>query len=338
MTPPPQELSAVRHSWIVDDSGVRYTAFRRTLAPRWPSVWGKLLGGHLALAGCGAAIALLERAVPGTLPGAAAGAVLAVAGGAVLGFWLHYLLLFQHEAAHYNLAPGRRLNDLAANACIGVILGSDVRAYRRIHFVHHRNLGTTADTETSYFDPLDRRFLLESLTGVRLVRSLAGYQRASAGATEGAASRTPSAETAGPPFLGAVFLAAGAVNASVVVGALLLGLPALAAAWVLGMLTFLPLFNSVRQVLEHRGDSADDRADYRRTPHGAVNRLFGDGMLAATLGGAGFNRHLLHHWDPSVSFTRLREVERFLLRTDVAPLLLRRTTTYREAWRELNRV
>ncbi|MDL4820252.1 fatty acid desaturase family protein [Actinomadura opuntiae] len=337
MNTPPLELSAVRPSWIVDDAGIRYTAFRRTLAPRWDAVWGRMLGGHLAVACCGAVIALLEGTVHGTaLPALIADAVLAVTGGAVLGFWLHYLLLFLHEAAHYNLAPSRRLNDLLANACLGAILGSDVRAYRKVHFAHHRNLGTTADTETSYFAPLDRRFLTESLTGVRLVRSLAGYQKTAAG--DGPGRDETSRETAGPPFLGVVFVAAGLVNGTIVVGALLLGLPVLAASWALGMLAFLPLFNSVRQVLEHRGETADDAVDYRRTPHGAVNRLFGDGMLAATLGGAGFNRHLLHHWDPSVSFTRLREMEGFLLRTDAAPLLLRRRTTYAKAWRELNRI
>jgi hypothetical protein len=43
--------------------------------------------------------------------------------------------------------------------------------------------------------------------------------------------------------------------------------------------------------------------------------------LGSTLGGAGFDRHLLHHWDPQVSYTRLPELERFLLNTKASAAL-----------------
>src|SRR5437667_124797 len=88
-----------------------------------------------------ALVAHWQREVAGVLPTI----VLGAAGGAVLGFWLHYLLLFLHEGAHYNLAPGRAFNDVVTNAAIGVFLGSDVRAYRKVHTGHHRSLGTPQD-------------------------------------------------------------------------------------------------------------------------------------------------------------------------------------------------
>lgn len=72
--------------------------------------------------------------------------------------------------------------------------------------------------------------------------------------------------------------------------------------------------------------------DYSTQPHGAVNRLFGDGPLASTLGGAGFNRHLLHHWEPQISYTRLRELEVYLLRTDAAEGVRMRQSTYLETF------
>jgi hypothetical protein len=83
-------------------------------------------------------------------------------------------------------------------------------------------------------------------------------------------------------------------------------------------------------LLEHRAEDARADVDYRVTDHGAVSRMFGDSLVARTFGGAGFNRHLLHHWEPTVSYTRLAELERFLLDTDAAAVVQARRTTYGE--------
>ena len=117
-------------------------------------------------------------------------------------------------------------------------------------------------------------------------------------------------------------------NAAIVVGSWVSGHPAVAVAWVLGSLAFRPMFNAVRQLLEHRSEQADPAADYSAVAHGAVNRLFGKGPMASTLGAAGFNRHLLHHWDPGVSYTRLAELETFLLDTELASSMRARRTSY----------
>jgi fatty acid desaturase len=101
-----------------------------------------------------------------------------------------------------------------------------------------------------------------------------------------------------------------------------------ALAWIGGVLFVFPFFVSLRQVLEHRAEDADPGVDYTQVNHGPVNRLFGDGPVATTLGGAGFNRHALHHWEPTVSYTRLSEIEDFLMRTDAAALVRSRRTTY----------
>src|SRR5262249_27645791 len=101
-------------------------------------------------------------------------------------------------------------------------------------------------------------------------------------------------------------------------------------AWFFGMVALFPLFSSLRQLLEHRDIAASRDLDYGKVPHGAVSRLFGSGLIASTFGGAGFNRHLLHHWDPLIPCTRLIEVERFLLDTSAAGLIRQATTSY---WR-----
>ena len=74
---------------------------------------------------------------------------------------------------------------------------------------------------------------------------------------------------------------------------------------------------------------------YRRIDHGPVNRLFGSGPLASTAGSAGFNRHAIHHWEPQLSYTRLANVEAYLLRTDAAPLIRERQTSYADTFLRL---
>ncbi|GAA3201965.1 fatty acid desaturase family protein [Nonomuraea roseoviolacea] len=323
------DIGKVRHSTLVDSSGKRYVDFRRSLTPRWSVVWATLLGGHLALALSAGLVAAVGSAVDA---GWAASAGLAVAGGALIGFWLHYLMTYLHEGAHYNLAPDRETSDRLTNTFVGLFVGMNVKAYRKVHFEHHRYLGTTRDPERSYFAPLNLRFLVEGFTGVRLVRALKGYREVVRGKAR------PQDGEAGSGSVDGVFVVAALFNGAIVVCSLWAGAVVLALAWATGQLLFLPLLNTVRQVLEHRSEFADDLTDYSVVPHGPVNRLFGDGLFAAVFGAAGFNRHLLHHWDPSVSFTRLKDVERFLMDTDVAPLLQRRQTTYFRTWRQLDRI
>lgn len=96
-----------------------------------------------------------------------------------------------------------------------------------------------------------------------------------------------------------------------------------------------PFFAALRPLLEHRDEKASFVVDYRRNDHGAYTRLFGDDPFSATFGGAGFNKHLLHHWEPRVSYTRLRELERFLADTQMQPIMKARRSSYGETLRRL---
>jgi hypothetical protein len=49
----------------------------------------------------------------------------------------------------------------------------------------------------------------------------------------------------------------------------------------------------------------------------------------------GFNRHLLHHWDASVSYTRLGELEHRLQSTEAGPILAAREGSYSEILRRM---
>ena len=83
--------------------------------------------------------------------------------------------------------------------------------------------------------------------------------------------------------------------------------------WLAGLIIVFPVFATIRQLMEHRDIHASGKINYQDTDHGKISRLFGEGLIDSSFGGAGFNKHLLHHWDPSVSYTRLREVENFLM-------------------------
>ena len=56
--------------------------------------------------------------------------------------------------------------------------------------------------------------------------------------------------------------------------------------------------------------------------------MFGRHLFSRTFGGAGFNRHLLHHIEPQVSYTRYDALETWLMSTSIAPALDSRRASY----------
>jgi fatty acid desaturase len=311
------ELCDLDKERLRDARGTSYRDFVRALAPRYGVVWLHIACGYAALLGSGLLVAALDGRWLGVLVERAIGVSL---GALLFGYALAFLHLFLHEAAHWNLAPSRVWNDRLANLLLGSFLGVDVRSYRPIHWEHHRHLGTTRDTERSYFEALSPRFVVESLTGIRVLRVLAGRRRALAATpTKGEERATGSRHQP---------LTAALLNLALLALLVLTGNHAVALAWALGLGVVFPFLASVRQVLEHRDERARAAVDYASVDHGAVNRMFGSGPLASTLGGAGFNRHLLHHLEPQLSYTRLAELERFLLGTEVREALLAHRATY----------
>jgi fatty acid desaturase len=313
------DIASIRRDELVAPDGSPYRAFRAGLTPRFGRLYLEIFAGHAAIAASAAAVVVVAH----RLPAATVPAVLL--GAALIGYWVHYLHPYLHEGAHFNLARSRARNDLLSNLLLGVLTGHDVRNYRRVHFEHHRRLGTPEDTERSYFDALDLRFFVEALTGVRLLRAMLTWSGRGA----------PSEAKGRGAYFRVVTLASAVLNGAIVLGSLATGNASLGVAWCLGIFVFLPLVMSVRQVLEHRSLEADPAVDYEQVPHGPVNRLFGSGPLASTLGSAGFNRHLLHHWDPQLSCTRLAELEAFLLETNAAEVIRSHQTSYIETFRAI---
>lgn len=304
-------------SAVVADDGVRWLDARKSLTPRYLAVWRDLALCHLMLAAGIAAVVVAAR------PSGRAAPAVVLAGALWLGYWLHALFLFGHEGAHFNLARTARANDAVGNAVVWPLFGSTSRHYRGVHMPHHLHLGDHGDTEVSYYRCLSVANMVKAFTGVHVVevlllRARADREGPAGGRSEVWASLRSVALHGG---LLACFLAAGWYAA--------------AAAWVVGVGGVFPFCAAVRTIVEHRRVDATCDVDFTVVEHGAVNRLFGDGVFARTFGAAGFNRHLLHHWDPTVSYTRLRDMERFFARTQLAAEMERSRTTYRAALRVL---
>jgi len=242
-----------------------------------------------------------------------------------VGFWLHYLLCFFHEATHYNILANRKYNDLTANLLIGSLIGLEIKSYRRTHWLHHANLGTPEDTETSYFEPLSRRTLFWDMVGRYQLNTLFRYFKKNVGTHLRPANSRSALVVSGLIHLGGAL------------ALLISGYPLTSLMWMVGFLTFYPIFNRIRQTIEHRSYHASDKIDYRFADHGAENRMFGNDLFSRSFGSAGFNRHLLHHWDPVISYTQFDAMENFMLQTQYAPAIEEKRTTYWRALREFLR-
>jgi fatty acid desaturase len=290
--------------------GVSYPEFKRLLRPRYGVVWRDILVGYAALVVLMALMFLAQRTSPWL------GAISLLPAALLFGYAFAYLNLFFHEAAHRNLAADPAWSDCLADWFVGIFFGQSIAAYRVVHFGHHQHHGTPLDSEHSYFDPCNMRFILGSIFGVRAFR--VARQRGAISEVEPSIRRA-----ARVALLRGMFL-----NGTVVLTTFFTGHWMAGVAWALGMLSVFPFFNALRQLLEHRDELASDHSNYSEIAHGRINRLFGDSLLAQTLGGAGFNRHLLHHWEPQLSYTRLKELEEFVLDCDCAPLFRQKQTTY----------
>jgi len=291
-----------------DSSGRTYAEFVGNLRPNYLRVWFDIFSGYFALILTLAALVSVNG--PLFLKFLACGAA-----SISVGYWIAYLQLFMHEAAHYNLAKNRPRNDLLANLFVCAIGAQEVSRYRSIHFQHHRALGTTADTENSYLNALTFRFLAEVLFGIRSFRVF--RHRNQTVQKEGTRSYLS-------PWLIETIL----IHAGIILGAVYLARIELAVSWLAGWLLAFPFWGTLRNILEHRSEAIVGEIDDFCEDHGPFTRIFGNDPISSTFGGAGFNRHLLHHWEPQVSYTRLPDLEIFLMHTAMRNVVNARRSSY----------
>ena len=288
---------------LVTETGERWLAYRKTLTPRYGQVWFDILLCYAMLAvGCLAICWLsLHVSLIYSLPAALVAALW-------LGFWFESLSCFVHEATHGNLCRLRWLNDLLSNWVVLPWFPIDVVVYRRSHWQHHLYLGGDRDTEISYHNQPSFRFLMRVFSGLYFLQVIFRYGRTERNVD------SQSGDRFGQWRFRIAILRATILNLLLIAAAFMLAGTAAAVCWALAVLAYLA-FGILRQILEHRADDAVPGEEYDTHTHPPTNRLFGTDFLSRTFGNAGFNRHLLHHWDPAISYTRFSDMEAFLLRT-----------------------
>ncbi|MFP6664394.1 MAG: fatty acid desaturase [Deltaproteobacteria bacterium] len=305
---------------LVARDGRNWQQFRRTLEPHFRWVWLDIGVRYAAMFGI-LALACLLAAVAGPTVGLVLAPFFAIA----IGFWFATIVLFMHEGAHYNLAADKKTNDQLVNAFCCILIGGEIRDYRVLHWQHHLKLGEVGDSEVSYRYAPDLRFLLETVFGVHAWRVFGAHSANSAVNRSGS----------GPNIR--YLLRGFAAHFVLLLGLVLAGFWTAALAWVLAVAIVFPYLSALRQQLEHRSFEATRADDFATIPHGAINRMFVGSLGARAFGSAGFWRHLLHHWDPSVSYSRYDELERFLMATELAPQVDEARTSYLAVWRALSR-
>lgn len=234
------------------------------------------------------------------------------------GFWINYLTLFIHEASHHNLAKGN-LNDFLSATVTWLAL-SEIGQYRESHFKHHRHLGTMEDPENSYFNELTPTYLFKVVSGIYVLKILLARY---------AATTCNRSTKFGVVFHFPILLMLAthlfAASLIYIVG----GLPVLL-SWIIGLCLIFPFFSALRQILEHRPLDVSGSNDIA-----AVTRMFGEDFFSKLFGAAGFNQHLLHHWAPSVSYTRFSDMKKYLQSTKYNNLIAVRRSSYADVFRSL---
>ena len=308
--------------------GRSWAELKSGLVPFYREAWRDIAFCYLGLL---AGVGLVGAA--GSMGGWTLGLLALPAGVVVTGFWMSSLVRFVHEGGHHHLHPDRRWNDRLTDWFVSAWVLDEVAHNRRVHWQHHLHLGGHGDTENSYFRAPTSGFLLKTVTALYVFevigRRILGLEDA-----RGQAVQAPGVQRSALRI--ALVVGRSAVyHLAVLALAWWLGGPLVALTWGLAMGTTYPFFDVLRQVLEHRRLDVGPEVDLTVTEHGPHNRLFGKDPLSRWFGNAGFHLHLLHHWDPTVSYTRLEDMERILLQTRLRGEIEAARTTYWRTWRGL---
>lgn len=311
-------LEGISFEEVADSKGTTYTDFRDSLQPRYSKVFFDITKGYFFLLLIAGSTIFLTYQFPSF------SWIFFAISCILIGYVAAYLALFIHEAGHYNIHPDKKINDRLATVFLCLPLGLSLKSYRKIHWQHHVHLGTPQDTEVSYFNALTKMFLLETLTGIHLLRTILRKEN----------NPVLTREQVQQSRL--MLIAGFILHAIILTAAFLTGNWPFAIAWILGFGIFFSFFATIRQILEHRDELAHHATNFYKQPHGKVSRLFVHTLISSSFGSAGFTRHMIHHWDPLISYTRLKDIETFLLGCEkTADIIQKSRTTYAKIFKKL---
>ncbi|MFT5167847.1 MAG: fatty acid desaturase [Saprospiraceae bacterium] len=303
-------LENIPKTEVVRSDGLTYLDFRKSLSPHYNIVWQDIGLAYFYI--------FLSMILSFSLESLLAFPfwVFIPFLSLITGFCIAHLRLFVHEAVHENIHVDKKKNDLLANIFLCSWFGISLQGYRKSHWKHHYLLGTTEDSENSYFKKLSIELFISYLTGVYGIKNK--FQQIKKLLLNKAGRKTLWMASIG------IIL-----NSGILCFCIYVGHWQSAVVWFLATAIFFPLFSEIRQILEHRNEWADPNKDFSKENHGKTCRLFEASFMSNFFGAAGFNRHLLHHWDPHISYTQYDELEDYLMDTSQCRVsIYGSTTTY----------
>lgn len=296
---------------------VTYGDFRKTLQPSYLKNSFPILSTHFLLILCLILSANIKEM--GILQFVCI-ASLSVIGGLLA----HRILLLVHEGAHFHLAQNRKVNDFLANTLCGVFVATEVKTYRKIHNKHHQDLGQSTDPENSYSEEFDFTWIFAAFSGLKVLRTF---------------KKRDVIEPSRGQFT--VMVLSISLHLVLLASMIQLELIYSTVFWILGFFVVMPGIAALRNVLEHRFEMPSEANPelWGTLDPGmhVTTRLFTRKRVSGLLGSVGFDRHLLHHWDPSISSTNLPAVHKFILTTELGGVLRNIPTTYTQAFIHLMR-
>lgn len=304
-------------SMLKDSYGLSYLSFRKKLMPTFFKVWLDMV------------LCLVMMFLPSLFFKEIASSILISIIFIPLcslwsAYWIHAYSCFFHEAAHFNIHRNKVTNDVISNLLLTPFFGLLVKGYRVSHWEHHKHLGTEKDTEISYRSVLSLKNLLQVVIGVYhlkvILKYIDNYQSVSPQAHKNLKSNI---------FLLTLILAV-VVQTTITIFMFTDISIAAGLSWAIAYFILYPMLSKIRQTLEHR--LLDVKIINDSIEHGAAHRIFGTDFFSRYFGAAGFNRHLLHHYDPSISYTNFDELEDFLKNTSASEGLISKRTTYSETF------
>ncbi len=311
-------LEGILFSEVLDKNGLSYATFREKLSPAYARVGIDIGKGYFFLILITIATIYFSNYFPKFWW------LIIPVGALAIGYIAAYLALFIHEAGHFNIHRDKKINDRIATLFLCLPFGLSIKSYRKIHWQHHLHLGTPKDTEISYFNALTPKFFAETFTGVHLLKTIKEKNKSSVLTAEQKKSSL------------IILIAGTALHLFILSLAFLNNQWMFAFSWASGFVIFFPFFATIRQILEHRDEFAKPGADFHLQDHGKVSRLFIHTILNSSFGSAGFTRHMIHHWDPHMSYTRLKDIEAFLSESEKTRAIIRSSrTTYTSTLKKL---
>ncbi len=306
-------LEEIDKRLLADNSGLTYIEFRKTLQPKFVIVWRDILVGYTLLL-----LTMLSCIYIGRYSSLTLQICLFPVMAILIGFFIANIQLFVHEAAHFNIHPDKKRNDVLANIFLCSLTGINIKSYRKIHWDHHLYLGTAKDTETSYFNAPTPSFILQTLTGIHALKIILSRKKK----IDTSISQPEAKKDQNKMFFVGVLL-----NIIILLICFYFNFWLLLLSWVAGIGVAFPFFGAIRQLIEHRGEHAKKEVNYFETDHGKLSRYFKSNLFSYFIGGAGFNKHMVHHWDPQVSYTCFKELERYLLNTSACAEIIKHSET-----------